>query len=217
MALLVLLAQRPQPARSSVVRHHQWVRRLRVIAPLLLVTVAILAACSTPAAPAATAVAPAAKAAAPLATAVAPLATAAVPMAATVAAGAKAAAPAAGGDACSVVTGADLGGVVGKPITRQQSQSPTRCVYYTDDPLVFVDLELDRENAATSWRGVNEGNTAIGASKEAVTGLGDQAFFGPRDRLYVLKGNVFLAIEAGFDADVRERAKKVAGLALTKV
>jgi hypothetical protein len=107
--------------------------------------------------------------------------------------------------------------VLGKPITRQQSQSPSRCIYYTDDPLVYVDIDVDRENGPASWKGVNGGNTAIGASQEAVAGLGDQAFFGPRDRLYVLKGSTFLAVEAGFDANARDRAKKVAGLALTKV
>jgi len=35
--------------------------------------------------------------------------------------------------------------------------------------------------------------------------------------LYVLSGDTFLAIEAGFDANVRERAKKVASLALSKL
>jgi hypothetical protein len=206
------------------------VRRLQTTVPFILATM-LLAACSTPSAPAATAVPAAAKAAAPVATAAAPAATAAVPaatagapVAATVVAAATAAAPAvkaaaqtAGRDTCSIISGAELSGVLGKPVTRQQAQGATRCTYFTDDPLVYVEMELDRENGAAAWKGVNEGNTTIGASKDAVTGLGDQAFFGPRDRLYVLKGSTFIAIEAGFDAEVRERAKKVAGLAVTKV
>jgi hypothetical protein len=36
--------------------------------------------------------------------------------------------------------------------------------------------------------------------------------FGPRDRLYVKQDNVFIAIDAGFDDRVRERARKVARL-----
>jgi hypothetical protein len=102
-------------------------------------------------------------------------------------------------------------------VTRQDTPTPTRCVYYTDDPLVFVDLEVDREHAADSWKGVAAGNSAIGAAPSPVPGLGDQAVFGPRDRLYVLEGGVFLAIEAGFDDKVRDRATRVATLALSKV
>jgi hypothetical protein len=132
------------------------------------------------------------------------------------AAPAKAAASGAARDVCGLIPGADLAAVVGKPIVRQQAQSPGRCIYYTDDPMLFVDISVDRDNGADSWKGVNGGNSLIGASQDAVAGLGDQAFFGPRDRLYVLKGNTFLAVEAGFDDKVRDRAKKVAELALTR-
>jgi hypothetical protein len=82
---------------------------------------------------------------------------------------------------------------------------------------VFVDLEVDRQTAAESWKGVNTGDALIGAAPNSVPGLGEQAFFGPRDRLYVLSGQAFLAIEAGFDNDVRERARKVATVALGKL
>ena len=57
----------------------------------------------------------------------------------------------------------------------------------------------------------------IGADQEKLSGIGEQAFFGPRDRLYVRNGGAFLAIEAGFDANVRDRAKKVATLAVSKL
>jgi hypothetical protein len=197
-------------------------RPAQAIATILLATTTLLAACSAPAptAPAATAAAPAKAAAA--ATPTPPSAAATKPAAATAASAAgapaaKAAAPAGGQDSCSAIPGAELAGVLGKQITRQQTQSPTRCIYYTDDPLVYVDLDVDRENGPAAWKAVNGGNTTIGASQDAVPGLGDQAFFGPRDRLYILKGSTFLAVEAGFDAEVRDRAMKVARLALTRV
>ena len=74
-----------------------------------------------------------------------------------------------------------------------------------------------RESAAESWKGINAGNAMIGADHEKLSGIGEQAVFGPRDRLYVLSGDAFLAIEAGFDNAVRERAKKVAALVLSKL
>ena len=117
---------------------------------------------------------------------------------------------------CSFITQAEMSTVLGRSVTRQEP-SGRRCIYYTEDPLVFVDLELDRQTAAESWKGVNAGNALIGAAQNSVPNLGEQAFFGPRDRLYVLSGQAFLAIEAGFDNAVRERARKVAMLALHKL
>ena len=118
---------------------------------------------------------------------------------------------------CSFITTAEMGSVLGQPVTRQDERTGRRCIYYTADPLVFVDLEVDRESAAESWKGINAGNTLIEAEQERLSGPGEQAVFGPRDRLYVLSGDAFLAIEAGFDANVRERAKKVATLAVSKL
>ncbi len=117
---------------------------------------------------------------------------------------------------CSFITQTEMSTVLDRPVTRQEP-SGRRCIYYTEDPLVFVDLELDRQTAAELWKGVNAGNALIGAAQNSVPGLGEQAFFGPRDRLYVLSGQAFLAIEAGFDNDVRERARKVAVLAPGKL
>jgi hypothetical protein len=118
---------------------------------------------------------------------------------------------------CLIVTEAEMQEVLGTAVTRQQEPTSTRCIYYTDNPVVYVDLEIDRQNASSSWDGVNRGNTMIGAARDSLVGVGDEAFFGPRDRLYVLRGNVFIAVEAGFDDQVRERARKVAELALRKV
>ena len=118
---------------------------------------------------------------------------------------------------CSLVRPDEMGSVLGLPVTRQDERAGRRCIYYTANPLVFVDLELDRESAAESWKAINAGNAMIGADHEKLSGIGEQAVFGPRDRLYVLSGDAFLAIEAGFDNAVRERAKKVAALVLSKL
>ena len=123
---------------------------------------------------------------------------------------------AAGGDPCAVVTGAELESAVGKPVTRQDADGP-RCTYYTDDPVVFVTLEVDQENAEASWQGVTAGQDLTEAQSDEVTGLGDEAFFGARDILYVRSGDTFLMVEAGFDDKVRDRAEKVARLVLDKV
>jgi hypothetical protein len=119
--------------------------------------------------------------------------------------------------ACASVHAEDLARAIGSKVTRREDRSPNRCVFYTDDPLVYVDLEVDRHNAGEAWKGVRAGNTLIGAKEEGLAGLGEQAFFGPRERLYVLRGETFLAIEAGFDANVRDRARRVAELVLKKI
>jgi hypothetical protein len=137
--------------------------------------------------------------------------------AARAAAPAAAAAPAGNPSPCALVPQADMSAAIGKPVVRQEEPQPGRCISYTDDPLVYVDLSVDRTSAAESWKGTNAGNELIGASQSEVVGLGDKAVFGPRDRLYVLRGHTFLAIEAGFDADVRARAGKVAALVLSKL
>ena len=129
----------------------------------------------------------------------------------------EAAPAAAGGGPCSFITQDEMAALLGKPVTRQEEPTGNRCVYYTEDPLVYVDLEIDRESAAQAWKGVDAGNEVIGAAQDDVAGPGEQVFFGPRDRLYVLSGDAFLAIEAGFDDKARERAKEVAALALDKL
>ena len=49
-----------------------------------------------------------------------------------------------------------------------------------------------------------------GAQQDSLKGIGDKAFFGPRDRLYFRKGDAFVAVEGGFDEHARERALSVA-------
>lgn len=119
-------------------------------------------------------------------------------------------------DPCAVFTQAQMGEIIGAPITRQETQSGNRCIYYTADPVVYVDLQVDRSDADASWKGVNAGNAAIGAAQDSLAGIGDEAFFGPRDKLYARKGGTFVAVEAGFDANVRDRARKVAKAAFDR-
>ena len=119
------------------------------------------------------------------------------------------------GDPCALFTEAQMGQVIGTTVTRHETQS-SRCIYYTADPNVYVDLEVNRSDADAMWKGVNAGNAAIGAAQDSLAGIGDQAFFGPRDRLYARKGGTFVAVEAGFDAKVRDRARKVARAALER-
>jgi len=120
-------------------------------------------------------------------------------------------------NACSAIAASELTDALGGAVTRQESPTASRCVYYTADPLVYADIEIDRENADAAWKGVNAGDSIIGAQQDSLAGIGDQAFFGPRDRLYVKKGNAFVAIEAGFDAKVRERAKSIARVVTSKL
>lgn len=137
--------------------------------------------------------------------------------AAASAAGPSPGAPSAASGPCSLFTQAQMSEVLGAPVTRLSEQSSRKCIYYTANPVVYVDLELDREGAEAGWAGVTGGDSLIGAPQDSTAGLGDGAFFGPRDRLYVRKGRAFLAIEAGFDDGVRARARKVARAALERL
>lgn len=128
-----------------------------------------------------------------------------------------AAAPAASPDPCAVLTQEEMSAAIGTSVTGTERTASTRCLYKTDNPLVYVDLEVDRENADAAWQGTGAGNAAIGAQQDTVAGLGAEALFGPRDRLYVRAGSAFVGIEAGFDDQVRARARKVAAAVLPKL
>ena len=82
---------------------------------------------------------------------------------------------------------------------------------------MFVTLEVDTENAESSWQGVTGGNDLAGAETNKGEGLGDEAFFGARDILYVKDGYIFMSLEAGFDMETRERARKLAPMILAKL
>ena len=119
--------------------------------------------------------------------------------------------------ACTLVADSELSDALGKAVERHESPSPKRCVYYTSDPLVYADIEIDRESGDASWQGVNAGDSIIEAPQDSLSGIGDMAFFGPRDRLYIKKGTSFAAIEAGFDDKVRARARNIARVVVPKL
>ena len=117
---------------------------------------------------------------------------------------------------CSYVTDAEVGEAIGKSISRHEENSG-QCTYYTDDPMVFVTLEVDTENAESSWQGVTGGTDLAGGETNKVEGTGEEAFFGARDILYVKDGDIFMSLEAGFDTETRERARKLAPMILAKL
>jgi len=118
---------------------------------------------------------------------------------------------------CSMVSDAEMSEALGAPVTGREETTSTRCIYRTAAPLVYADVEVDRENADAAWQGINAGDSLIGAPQDSLEGVGDKAFFGPRDRLYFRKGQAFVAIEAGFDEKVRERAVRIARLVSGKL
>ncbi len=118
--------------------------------------------------------------------------------------------------ACSHVTDAEVGEAIGKTVSRHEENSG-QCTYYTDDPVVFVTLDIDTENAESSWQGVTGGSDLAGAETNKVEGPGDEAYFGARDILYVKDGDIFMSLEAGFDTETRERARKLAPIVLANL
>ena len=117
--------------------------------------------------------------------------------------------------ACSHITDAEIAETINKPVSRHE-ENGGKCTYYTDDPLLFVTLDVDTEDAESSWQGVKSGNSLAGAEENKVEGIGEEAFFGARDILYVKDGDIFLSLEAGFDTETRARAKKLALMILAK-
>ncbi len=118
--------------------------------------------------------------------------------------------------ACSHITDAEIGEAISKTVSRHEENSG-QCTHYTDDPVVIVTLNVDTENAESSWQGVTSGNSLAGAETNKVEGLGQETFFGARDILYVKDGDIFMSLEAGFDTETRERARKLAPMILAKL
>jgi hypothetical protein len=118
---------------------------------------------------------------------------------------------------CPPVTEAEMADAIGAPVTEKQETREGHCLYKTANPVVYADIEARWGNADAEWQGINAGDSTIGAPQDSLTGIGDKAMFGPRDRLYVKQDDVFIAIDAGFDENVRERARKVAKLVVSKL
>ena len=120
------------------------------------------------------------------------------------------------GDPCGLISDAEMSEAIGAAVTAKSNPAANSCLFSTADALVFASVEIDRDGAA-AWQGINAGDSLIGAPQDSLAGVGDKAFFGPRDRLYVLKGNTFAAIEAGFDDKVRDRARRIAKVLVPRI
>ena len=116
------------------------------------------------------------------------------------------------GTVCPPVTDAQMAEAIGEAVTEKMETKEGHCLYKTANPVIYADIESRWGNADAEWQGINAGDSTIGAPQDSLTGIGDKAMFGPRDRLYVKQDDVFIAIDAGFDEKVRDRARKVARL-----
>ena len=117
---------------------------------------------------------------------------------------------------CSLVSDAEINEAVGAAVTGKSNSGSKTCLFKTADPVVYASVEIEKEGAS-AWRGVNAGDSLIDAPQDSLAGVGDSAFFGPRDRLYLMKGGTFIAVEGGFDDHARERGRKVARLIASKL
>ena len=117
---------------------------------------------------------------------------------------------------CTLASDAELSDAIGAAVTAKEEAPPNRCIFRTANPVVYADVEVERDGDA-AWQGVNAGDSIIDAQQDSLAGIGDKAFYGPRDRLYVKKGAVFSAVEGGFDENARARALKVARLISSKL
>lgn len=117
---------------------------------------------------------------------------------------------------CALASDAELSDAIGAAVTAKEETPPNRCIFRTANPVVYADVEVERDGDA-AWQGVNAGDSIIKAQQDSLAGIGDKAFYGPRDRLYVKKGPVFMAVEGGFDENARARALKVAKLISSKL
>jgi hypothetical protein len=119
--------------------------------------------------------------------------------------------------ACSIVSKEEMATAVGDAITATEEVNSNHCIFRTAAPLVYADVEIDRENGAAAWQGINAGDSTIGAQQDSLAGVAEKAFFGPRDRLYILRNGTFAAIEGGFDDKARSRAIAIAKLVAGKL
>lgn len=119
--------------------------------------------------------------------------------------------------ACTIASKEEMSAAIGAEVTGTDEVNQNHCIYKTANALAYADVEIDRQNADAAWQGVNSGDSIIGAPQDSLAGIGEKAFYGPRDRLYFRKGNAFVAVEGGFDGEARARARKVAQLIASKL
>ncbi len=118
-------------------------------------------------------------------------------------------------DVCALVSKEDVEAAVGEKIVRAEVKGDA-CVYETEDVMGSrVEITVKREDAAGEMLaardaakihgkmggGMKDANGAKGdvgemLSKDSVSvsGIGDEAFFGANEQLFVLKNNVYFAV-----------------------
>ena len=118
-------------------------------------------------------------------------------------------------DACSLVSKEDVGAAIGEIIVRAEVKGDA-CIYQTEDSMGSrVEIEVKRKNAAGEMQAARdaakilgkiggemkdangaEGDVGAMLAKDSasISGIGDEAFFGANEQLFVLKNDVYFTI-----------------------
>jgi hypothetical protein len=118
-------------------------------------------------------------------------------------------------DVCSLVTKEDVGAAIGETIVQTEATDDT-CIYQTEDDMGSrVEIEVKRKDAGGEMQAARdvakilgklggemkdakgaEGDVGEMLAKDSasVSGIGDEAFFGANEQLFVLKNNVYFTV-----------------------
>jgi hypothetical protein len=118
-------------------------------------------------------------------------------------------------DVCSLVTKEDVGAAISETIVQMEAKDDT-CIYETEDGMGSrVQIEVKRTDAAGEMQAARdvakilgklggemkdakgaEGDVGEMLAKDSasVSGIGDEAFFGANEQLFVLKNNVYFTV-----------------------
>ena len=117
-------------------------------------------------------------------------------------------------DPCSLVSKEDVGAAIGEKIVQTEVKGDI-CIYETEDVASSVEIEVKRNDAAAEMQSARdvakilgklggemkdakgaEGDVGEMLAKDSasVSGIGDEAFFGANQQLFVLKNNVYFTV-----------------------
>jgi len=117
-------------------------------------------------------------------------------------------------DVCSLVSKEDVGAAIGEKIVQTEVKGDI-CIYETEDVASSVEIEVKRNDAAAEMQSARdvakilgklggemkdakgaEGDVGEMLAKDSasVSGIGDEAFFGANQQLFVLKNNVYFTV-----------------------
>ncbi|MEO8190263.1 MAG: hypothetical protein ABI682_07950 [Acidobacteriota bacterium] len=101
-------------------------------------------------------------------------------------------------DTPALLTKEEVSAIIGSPVTSLESNSKSHVTYKTANPMLEASLEAERgrstADAQQTMAGARTATNMLGGKPEAVTGLGDEAFFGAMSFLYVRSGDVVLTV-----------------------